>query len=538
MAGLASFDISTGADLQEVDNAVNQTAKEVAQRYDFKGSKASIAFDRPKATLTLVADNDFKMKALLDVLQAKLVKRGVPVKNLELGAVTPAANDTVRREITLTQGIPQETAKAIVKAIKDRKFKKAQASIQGAEIRVQAPSKDEQQEAIDAILAAAKLKQTAAVKAVVAVGCLVQRYKHELQQEIPEVDLFLGFSDLHHLVPALAERGLIPDPVATHPGVRQFLGDAPHVRYLKISEGCDHTCAFCAIPLMRGKHRSEPLARLVREAQQLEAQGAKEINLVAQDLGHYGRDLGADGPKLPDLLEALLGETSVPWYRLLYVYSAGLSQRLVDLIAREPRIVPYIDMPIQHASDRMLERMRRPERRRTIGAKLAWVREAIPDVAIRTPCLGGFPGETEPDFRALVAFLAGAQFDRLGGFAYSPQEGTRAVQYPDDVPDTVKRERLEELLEVQRAISAERLARFVGREVEVLIDRLADPLDGGDGAEGAGGGATHVGRVRWQADDVDGVTYLSHGGWADVGSFVRARLADSEDYDFRAVALT
>ena len=391
-------------------------------------------------------------------------------------------------------------------------------------------------ESIDAMLAAAKLKADGAVKAVVAVGCLVQRYEKELKEEIPEVDLFLGFSDLHRLVPELAERGLIRDPIAEHPGVREFRsywGDSPHVRYLKISEGCDHTCAFCAIPLMRGKHRSEPLARLVGEAQQLEAQGAMEINLVAQDLGHYGRDLRADGPKLPDLLEALLGETSVPWYRLLYVYSAGLSQRLVDLIAREPRIVPYIDMPIQHASDRMLERMRRPERRRTIAEKLAWLRGAIPDLAIRTTCLVGFPGETEHDFRELIGFLEEAQFDRLGGFAYSPQEGTRAVQHPDDVPDAVKRERLEELLEVQRAISAERLARFVGREVEVLIDGLADPLDGG-----AGGDATHVGRVQWQADDVDGVTYVSQGGWAVAGTFVRARLAESEDYDFRAVALT
>src|SRR3989454_2866377 len=529
MAGLASFDISTGADLQEVDNAVNQTAKEVAQRYDFKGSKASIAFDRPKATLTLVADNDFKMKALLDVLQAKLVKRGVPVKNLELGAVTPAANDTVRREITLTQGIPQETAKAIVKAIKDRKFKKAQASIQGAEIRVQAPSKDEQQEAIDAILAAAKLKQTAAVKAVVAVGCLVQRYKHELQQEIPEVDLFLGFSDLHHLVPALAERGLIPDPVATHPGVRQFLGDAPHVRYLKISEGCDHTCAFCAIPLMRGKHRSEPLERLVREAQTLEAQGAQEINLVAQDLGHYGRDLGQGGAKLPDLLEALLRETAVPWYRLLYVYSAGLSERLVALMGRESRIVPYIDMPIQHASDRMLERMRRPERQQSLRAKLGWLRSAIPDLAVRTTCLVGFPGETDAEFRELLGFLEEAQFDRLGAFAYSPQDGTPAMQYEDDGPDEVKRDRLEELLEVQRAISAERLARFVGREADVLGDRVAGPGETR---------APHVGRGAGEGDDEDGVTYVERGGWAEAGRFVRVRLVASEDYDFRAIALT
>ena len=385
------------------------------------------------------------------------------------------------------------------------------------------------QESVDAILDAARLKRAGGVKAVVAVGCLVQRYRKELAAEIPEVDLFLGFSDLHHLVPALAARGLIADPVARHPGVRQFLGDAPHVRYLKISEGCDHTCAFCAIPLMRGKHRSEPLERLLREAQELERQGAREINLVAQDLGHYGRDLGPAGAKLPDLLEALLRGTAVPWYRLLYVYSAGLTERLVELIAREPRIVPYLDMPIQHASDRVLERMRRPERRDTLRRKLAWLRGAIPDLALRTTCLVGFPGESADDFRELLAFLEEAQFDRLGAFAYSPQDGTRATRYPDDVPDEVKRDRLEELLEVQRAISAERLARFVGREAPVLVDRVANPDEGG---------ATHVGRVPWQADDVDGVTYVETGGWARPGSFLTVRLTASEDYDFRAVAVT
>jgi len=385
------------------------------------------------------------------------------------------------------------------------------------------------QESIDALLSAARLKAQGEVKAVVAVGCLVQRYQQELEQEIPEVDLFLGFSDLHHLVPALAERGLIDDPLTSHPGVRQFLGDAPHVRYLKISEGCDHSCAFCAIPLMRGKHRSEPLARLVREAQALEAQGAKEINLVAQDLGHYGRDLGVAGPKLADLLEALLQETTVPWYRLLYVYSAGLSEQVVELVAREPRIAPYVDMPIQHASDRMLERMRRPERQHTLREKLGWLRGAIPDLALRTTCLVGFPGETEEDFRTLLTFLEEVQFDRLGAFAYSPQEGTRSAAYEDDVPAELKSERLEELLEVQRAISAERLARFVGRDTDVLVDRVADPDDDG---------ATHLGRVRWQADDVDGVTYLERGGWAEPGGFVRARIVASEDYDFRAVALT
>jgi len=226
-------------------------------------------------------------------------------------------------------------------------------------------------ESIEAILGAARLKTAGTVKAVVAVGCLVQRYRDDLRQEIPEVDLWLEFSDLHRLVPELASKGLLEDPVARHPGVRQYLGAAPHVRYLKISEGCDHTCAFCAIPLMRGRHRSEPLERLVREAQLLESQGAKEINLVAQDLAHYGRDLGRDGPQLPDLLDALLRETSVPWFRLLYVYSAGLTPRLLQLMAAERRVVPYIDIPIQHASDRMLARMRRPERGATIREKVA-----------------------------------------------------------------------------------------------------------------------------------------------------------------------
>jgi ribosomal protein S12 methylthiotransferase len=409
----------------------------------------------------------------------------------------------------------------------------------GAEITADLPTADvvlvntcgfidtAKRESIDAILEAARLKQTGDVKAVVAVGCLVQRYRQELADEIPEVDLFLGFSDLHHLVPELARRGLLADPVAGHPGVRQLVDGAPHVRYLKISEGCDHTCAFCAIPLMRGRHRSEPLARLVREAQQLEAQGAREINLVAQDLGHYGRDLGRAGPALPDLLQALLAETTVPWFRLLYVYSAGISERLVTLLAQEPRIVPYLDMPIQHANDDMLARMRRPERKATLREKLRWLRAGVPDLALRTTCLVGFPGETDDAFRELLDFLAEAQFDRLGAFPYSPQEGTRAMQYADDVPDEVKRERLEELLEVQRGISAERLSRFVGREVPVLVDAVADPEETG---------ATHVGRVAWQADDVDGVTYLNQGGWARAGDFVAARLTDSEDYDFRAVA--
>ncbi len=382
------------------------------------------------------------------------------------------------------------------------------------------------QESIEAMLRAAALKQKGTVKAVVAVGCLIQRYRLELQAEMPEIDLFLGFGDLHKLVPELAALGLLADPVRWHPGVREYLGQDAHVRYLKVSEGCDHTCAFCAIPLMRGRHRSEPMERLIREAQLLESQGAKEISLVAQDLGHYGRDLGRDGPKLHDLLAALLRETGVPWFRLLYVYSVGLTAELIELMAVEPRIVPYLDIPIQHASDRMLERMRRPERRDTIRAKVEQLRGAVPDIAVRTTTMVGFPGETDADFQMLCEFAEEIQFERLGVFTYSPQEGTRAVEnYPDDVPDDVKRARQEQLLELQRAISEDRLARYVGRETRVLVDRAADTDEPG---------FTHVGRVMWQADDVDGVTYVSGTGEAHPGDFVRVTLVDNRDYDFMA----
>ena len=384
------------------------------------------------------------------------------------------------------------------------------------------------QESIEAMIEAGRLKQSAGVKAVVAVGCLIERYRAALQEEIPEVDLFFGFGDLHRLVPALAEKGLIEDPAAGHPGMRCYLGDAPHVRYLKISEGCDHACAFCAIPLMRGRHRSEPMARLVREAQFLEQQGAREINLVAQDLGHYGRDLGRGGPQLAELLQTLLAETGVPWYRLLYVYSAGLTDHLVDLMATESRILPYIDIPIQHASDRMLERMRRPERQRTIREKVLALREAVLDLAIRTTTVVGFPGESDEDFRILCDFAEEIAFERLGVFVYSAQEGTRAAELNDDVPNDVKRARQEELTELVRVVSEDRLGRFVGRETAVLVDRTADPDEDG---------ATHVGRVQWQADDVDGVTFVKRGGWVEPGSFVPVRLTEIRDYDFEAEAV-
>jgi ribosomal protein S12 methylthiotransferase len=289
---------------------------------------------------------------------------------------------------------------------------------------------------------------------------------------------------------------------------------------MKISEGCDHGCAFCAIPLMRGKHRSFALDEVVREAQLLELQGARELNLVAQDLAHYGRDT-RDGNKLPELLEALVAETSIPWIRMLYLYSAGITDRLLEVVAREPRILPYLDMPIQHGSDTVLARMRRPERKRTIRDRVRKFRDAVPDVAIRTTCIVGFPGETEEQFEELLEFLKEVQFERVGAFTYSPQEGTRAAQYPDDVHETVKRERLERLTELQRWITAERYELRVGRTALALVDR-------NDAESG-----TSQARLPWQADDIDGVTQIDEA--LPPGTLAEVAVEEVvDDYDFQA----
>jgi ribosomal protein S12 methylthiotransferase len=259
---------------------------------------------------------------------------------------------------------------------------------------------------------------------------------------------------------------------------------------------------------------------VVREAQLLEMQGARELNLVAQDLAHYGRDT-RDGRKLPELLEALVADTSIPWIRMLYLYSAGITDRLLEVVAREPRILPYLDMPIQHGSDPVLARMRRPERKRTIRDRVSKFRSAVPDVAIRTTCIVGFPGETEEQFEELLEFLQEIQFERVGAFTYSPQEGTRAAQYLDDVHETVKRERLERLTELQRSITAERYESRVGRTALALVDR-ADVESG-----------TAQARLPWQADDIDGVTQIDEA--LTPGTFAEVAVEEVvDDYDFQA----
>jgi len=383
------------------------------------------------------------------------------------------------------------------------------------------------EESIDTLLEVARLKDSGKLKTLVAVGCMVEQYRKELQQSIPEVDLFIGLKDLPDLVPQLVVKGLLDGRVQKHPGSRIPAGGLRHISYLKISEGCDHKCAFCAIPLWRGRHRSFEPEALAEEARALEARGVVELNLVAQDLAHYGRDL-AGRVELHQLLERLLDSTEIPWIRLLYIYSAGLRPPLVELMAREARVLPYIDMPIQHGSARMLERMRRPERPEQLREKIAWLRSEIPDLTLRTTMVVGFPGESEEDFEALLEFIGEIEFDHLGAFAYSPQQGTAGAEMPDPVLDSVKMERLEMVNELQRSIVSARNRVRIGTQVEVLVDEVVDGTDQAHGIEA---------RMRSQAYEIDGLTFVDG---ADLqlhsGDLAWATVSNADDADVWAVA--
>ena len=397
------------------------------------------------------------------------------------------------------------------------------------------------EESVETILEACALKSSGKVKAVVAVGCLVQRYKEELAAEIPEVDLFLGLTEMQGLVSELRARGHLPEeesviPVMERP-LRILSTDTLHTSHLKISEGCDHTCAFCAIPHMRGLHRSAPVAELVREARGLEARGVRELNLISQDTTWYGKDLrrkavaatrsggeAENTPLLPDLLRALLGETTIPWLRLFYMYPSGITEEIVELLAGEPRLVPYLDMPIQHGSDAVLKRMRRPERRDTIRERAGRLRSAIPELVLRTTVIVGFPGETECEFEEMLDLLAEVRFDRVGAFAYSLEEGTAAAEHPGHLSENEKRDRLEILMELQRQISFEKNEELIGRRDLLLVDRILD-----DDPEHAG-----EGRTRGQALEVDGLTRILPGVELRPGAFVEVEIVDALDYDLIA----
>ena len=382
------------------------------------------------------------------------------------------------------------------------------------------------EQSIDTILAACELKARGRVRAVVAVGCMVQRYREELEQEIPEVDLFLGIAEMGRLLPELRARGYVEDgfvPNMERP-LRIMSTETRHVSFLKVSEGCDHRCAFCAIPHMRGLHRSADLDALVAEARGLGRQGVRELMLVSQDTTWYGRDLRRRNPEAPllqDLLEALLEGTEVDWYRLLYMYPSGITPALVDLIASQPRLLPYLDMPLQHGSDEVLARMRRPERQATVRERVRWLRDSIDDLTLRTTVIVGFPGETEEDVRIMMDFLEEIRFDRVGAFAYSIEDGTAAAAMPDQVPEEVKAERLDRLMEAQRDLSLDSNLQRVGTRAKVLVDELTPDEPGHDA----------VGRTQGQAPEVDGSTFLTGARGVEAGDIVDVEIVDADDYD-------
>jgi ribosomal protein S12 methylthiotransferase len=368
---------------------------------------------------------------------------------------------------------------------------------------------------------------------------MVQRYKDELSAEIPEVDLFLGLSEMASLIPELRRRGFIPDSMEDVPTMERPLRilstETPHTSFLKISEGCDHTCAFCAIPSFRGLHRSAPLPDLVAEARALVRQGVKELNIISQDTTWYGRDQrrkDPTAPLLPELLRALANETDVEWLRLFYMYPSGITREMVGLMAQENAILPYLDMPLQHGSDRILEAMRRPERQSVIRERVAWLRDEVPDVTLRTTVIVGFPGESEDDFRAMLDLLEELRFDRVGAFTYSMEDGTPAAEMPDQIPDSLKRERLEQLMDVQRMISAERNEDLIGRRFRALVDEVLD--DPGPLGTAAAGRPVGVARTVGQAIEVDGVTHVHPFDGLAPGQFVTVEIEDAEEYDLIA----
>ena len=387
------------------------------------------------------------------------------------------------------------------------------------------------EESIETILEAARFKETGRCEVLAVVGCMAQRYSKELGREMPEVDIFLGLGQqqrrLGEELKAALGLELTPRLKRLSPRVVETANQG--WAYLKISEGCNNRCNYCAIPLIRGNLKSRPEAEIVGEAVYLESLGVKELNLIAQDVTAYGLDCGREGA-LNHLLKSILAETGIPWIRLLYTHPAHLNHSLLELIAENNRLLPYLDMPIQHASDRILVAMGRGVKKKEMLEKIELARRILNRPVLRTTVLVGFPGERKAEFAELVEFIEQVRFDRLGGFIYSREEGTPAAALRDSVPRAEKQRRLETVLEIQREISAAANASRVGEVFQVLVERPVDPN------EAPSPEYLWAGRSSAHAPEVDGVVYLALG--PDVeerkirpGRMARVRITDSGDYD-------
>jgi ribosomal protein S12 methylthiotransferase len=385
------------------------------------------------------------------------------------------------------------------------------------------------EESVQTILEVAELKQTGRLKRLVVAGCMVQRYHEQLKQTLPEVDAFIGLDQLEQIIPSVGLEPASADDSKTGAPVGPSRSLYDHLAprhlatpswsaYLKIAEGCDHTCSFCAIPSFRGSFRSRSREDLVAEARRLVSGGVRELNLIAQDTSHYGRDRGEmDG--LPRLLEALDQIEELRWIRLHYLYPNTITPELIATMARLPKVLPYVDLPLQHADRHVLSRMLRGGTARSHLDLLNQFRTVLPGAVLRSTFIVGFPGESDEEFQNLLQFVEEARFDHLGVFTYSHEEDTTAIDFQDDVPEEVKQKRRAELMELQATIVAERNQKWTGQTVEVLV-------------EGAHPETEHllVGRMASQAPDVDGQVLINDG-CADPGSFVRVELTDVAGYD-------
>ena len=379
-----------------------------------------------------------------------------------------------------------------------------------------------QQESIDAILEVAGRKGEAGVQRLLVAGCMVNRFGPELAREVPEIDGFVGLDQLREVAELVQLGGGPPLPAPAH---LVFDHTAPRLlttrgyAYLKVAEGCDNPCTFCAIPLWRGRFRSRTVADLVAEARALEAEGVRELCLIAQDTTRYGEDLGLGRHGLLRLVEAVLTSTDIPWVRFLYAYPTTLDEDLLRLMGTEPRFLSYLDIPLQHASGEVLRAMRRGGDARRYLRLLERARALAPDVSLRTTFIVGFPGETEAHFQELLGFVREARFDHLGGFVYSPEEGTPGAALPGRVPRHVARRRHRQLLEAQRPIALASRRRLVGRRLEVLVEGVCEESE-------------HLlqGRHAGQAPEIDGRVLIVDG-TAPAGSLAEVEITEAHADD-------
>lgn len=373
------------------------------------------------------------------------------------------------------------------------------------------------EESINTILEYANEKKSGRLEKLYVTGCLSQRYKDDLEKEIPEVDAYFGTMELPSLLATMGasyKDELLGERSIVTPG---------HYAYLKISEGCNRTCSFCAIPLMRGAHISRTMESLVHEAKHLAERGVKELILIAQELTYYGLDL-YQRRALPELLEKLAAVKGIEWIRLHYAYPHKFPLDIIEVMKKLPQVCNYLDMPLQHISDAVLKRMRRQISSDETHELVRKIREINPVIRLRTTFLVGFPGETEEDHEALCQFIKKIKFDRVGVFEYSHEEGTRGYEWADDVPSIVKKKRAEDIMAIQLFISLEHNESLVGREMRVLIDRKE--------------GGQFVGRTEFDSPEVDNEIWIEANGFTLApGNFVQVRITSASDYDLSGVAI-